>query len=107
MNETTFREMTIEQLGDTATNDDLNDFREACERVMASTEYDRDEQGATDYVWNSGAIRFEADTCLYCNRAVADRTIVPAGIDAENWAFLEAEHEADCEWFTTRAHRLA
>lgn len=63
--------------------------------------------GATDYVWNNGAVRFHAGACIYCERVQADVTIVPAASDADGWAEMAPQHEDDCEWLATRAHNLA
>lgn len=106
MAQTDYQHMTIEHLGQDATEEDLLAFREACERVMASREFAGDADAATDYVWNNGRIQFEADTCIYCQRAVHDRTVVPAADDDETWSALSLEHDDDCEWVWTRAHRV-
>lgn len=96
---------TIEHLGPNATEEDLRAYNEAVERVMMSREFDRDREAAEQYVWNNGRIQFEADTCLYCGRAVFDRTIVPDIGDTEAWSALSLEHDDDCEWIVTRAHQ--
>jgi hypothetical protein len=46
--------------------------------------------------------------CAYCARDVADHTHEPppAVDDDEAWTTLAAEHAPDCEWITTRAHRV-
>lgn len=49
--EITFRQMTVEHLGDNATEHDLADFRAACEAIMADG---YSETEATDIVWNDG-----------------------------------------------------
>ncbi len=46
------------------------------------------------------------EECAYCNREVADETIVPAIDDDKGWAELAREHQAGCEWIETRAHRI-
>jgi hypothetical protein len=101
--ETTYTNMTVEHLGQGATEADLVEFTAACDRINAAF---RTEAEATDYVWNNGSILFDADLCAYCHSIVADRTIVPDAGDDEGWAALSADHEADCEWFVTRAHWL-
>lgn len=95
---------TIEHLGPEATENDLRAYNDAVERVMDSREFDRDREAAEQYVWNNGRIQFDAATCLYCNRAVHDQTIVPTPDDDETWSALSLEHDDDCEWITTRAH---
>lgn len=50
---TTYRQMTVEHLGDMADENDLAAFRLACERVLPA--FGGDEQAATDYIWNDGA----------------------------------------------------
>ena len=49
---TSYKDMTVEHLGDLATEDDLARFRSAVERVLAR--FGGDENAATDYVWNDG-----------------------------------------------------
>jgi hypothetical protein len=51
--------------------------------------------------------------CLYCGRDVRWREVegnpseaVPASDDDEAWDEIAAEHEDDCEWAMTRAHRI-
>lgn len=50
---TTLNEMTVEHLGDTATETDLEQFKAAVERYM--DEHDVDETDAIDAVWNNGS----------------------------------------------------
>lgn len=97
---------TIEHLGPNATEEDLRAYNEAVERVMMSREFDRNREAAEQYVWNNGRIQFDADICLYCERAVHDRTIVPDIDDTYTWSALGLEHDDDCEWIITRAHRV-
>jgi hypothetical protein len=52
MPESTFRDMTPEHLGATATDDDLDFFRRACREAMVRQGLS--EAAATDYVWNDG-----------------------------------------------------
>jgi ferredoxin len=103
--ESTFRTMTVEHLGSEATAGDLTSFVRACENVLRSSDFDRDDEAATDFVWNHGEIRFDADTCSYCERAIADNTVVPACDDDAGWGELAPSHADDCEWITTRAQR--
>ena len=102
--ETIYPNITIEHLGQEATKQDLREFNAAVEAVMASTEFDRDAEGATEFVWNNGSIRFDAAACIYCDHVVPDKTIVPAPGDDTGWAELTGEHLDDCEWIATRAH---
>lgn len=46
-------------------------------------------------------------TCLYCEQETDDHTLIPEVGDDEAWGDLAGEHADDCEWLTTRAHRLA
>lgn len=41
--------------------------------------------------------------CAYCD-VIVEKRDVPAHGDDETWAEIAAEHAADCEWATTRAH---
>jgi hypothetical protein len=45
--------------------------------------------------------------CLYCNKLIdADlESDVPAVDDDDAWQALAREHDVDCEWIETRAHR--
>ena len=106
MAQSTYLTMTAEHLGQDATETDLRAFKDACERVMQSRDHDRDAESSTDFVWNDGRILFEADTCVYCERVVRDRTIVPNTYDAQEWHNLSLDHDEDCEWIVTRAHQL-
>ena len=47
----------------------------------------------------------DAGICIYCGRRVVDNTIVPPRGDGDAWTELASEHDADCEWIATRAHR--
>lgn len=104
--ESTFRTMTTEHLGPTADEHDLADFRAACERILPAVAIAYNEADATEYVWNNGSVRFEADICAYCEQLVADRTVVPEPADDDTWETLSREHYDGCEWIATRAHRL-
>lgn len=104
MSDSTYTTMTAEYLGQDATEEDLADFKAACRRV---TGFQLDEAEATEYIWNNGRIRFNADICAYCESVTPDGTIVPAADDDELWALIAPEHDANCEWVATRAHRLA
>jgi len=53
MEDATYRDMTEEHLGDTATADDLGAFVEACEAYQEQT--DCTDAEATDYVWDGGS----------------------------------------------------
>lgn len=99
----TYRTMTPEYLGQDATQADLDAFVWACERVQSVFET---EEEATDFIWNNGNIRFEADICIYCGRPVGDNTIVPKTYDTEGWEELAEEHEDDCEWVCTRSFSI-
>lgn len=44
--------------------------------------------------------------CAYCDHAVTEHATVPALDDGDAWATIATEHADDCEWVTTRAHRL-
>lgn len=103
MNESTFRNITIEHLGSDATEGDLADFVAACERVEAAL---GSEEDATEFVWNNGSIRFNADTCIYCDQPIPDCTIVPAIDDDDAWEAEREWHYGPCEWVESRAHRL-
>lgn len=46
------------------------------------------------------------EKCIYCQHEVSDPNTVPAVSDTDAWDRLAEEHAADCEWVTTRAHRL-
>lgn len=50
----------------------------------------------------------ETTICIYCDREVPAPASepVPDVRDDEAWEALAAEHEPDCEWITTRAHRV-
>lgn len=50
--ETTFRKMTVEHLGQAATQEDLDQFRAVCEQLL--DQFGGDEAAVTDYVWNNG-----------------------------------------------------
>ena len=48
--------------------------------------------------------------CLYCGALVPleDENVLPPETDDEvAWTALSAVHAPDCEWITTRAHRVA
>lgn len=51
----------------------------------------------------------EQPICAYCGVAIDfdHEAIVPDADDDEGWAALTHDHTAFCEWFVTRAHRLA
>lgn len=49
---TTFRTMTVEELGDTATPQDLALFQSAC--LILVDEQGYTDAAATEYVWNNG-----------------------------------------------------
>jgi hypothetical protein len=46
--------------------------------------------------------------CIYCGRTVSGtgEEPTPAVADDDAWAALAPQHEPDCEWITTRAHRI-
>ena len=46
--------------------------------------------------------------CVYCHAKVEDciEDPIPSTGDDSRWAELAEEHESDCEWITTRAHRV-
>jgi len=97
--------LTPEFLGPEAAEEDLEAYRDAVQAVMQSTDFDRNEEAAGEYVWNDGRIRFNSGACLYCGRAVEDIALVPPVGDDDEWDALSTHHEDDCEWVTTRAHR--
>ena len=103
--ETTYHTMTTEHLGSDATEEDLDAFVAACERVAQSREFRGRDALVTDFVWNHGSIRFNAGVCDYCERAILDTTCVPGVADDAAWDLIAIEHDADCEWVATRAHR--
>jgi hypothetical protein len=43
--------------------------------------------------------------CIYCGSEVSDDSQVPAYDDHDAWDTLAVEHDVDCEWIRTRAHR--
>lgn len=46
-------------------------------------------------------------TCAYCGAIVLNAgEYVPPVDDDKAWDDLEGQHEPDCEWVITRAHRL-
>ena len=99
--------MTIERLGSDATEQDLARWNATIERILPA--FDGEVDDAEEWLWNNGdcEARIDADICIYCDSLCADRTIVPDVDDAPAWASLAPEHEIDCEWIATRAHRLA
>ena len=54
------------------------------------------------------AQRFEPTECVYCDAAVTADTDAPVPANAADtaWAELASEHNEDCEWIATRAHRV-
>ena len=98
--------LTPEFLGQDATDGDLASYRAAVRRVQDSPRYAHEEDAA-EFVWNNGSIRFDAGVCAYCEAAVSDYETIPGRDDDESWEELAPEHENDCEWITTRAHRNA
>ena len=52
MSDSTYEEMTVEHLGDMATEEDVAQFREACRQYQLRT--GASAQEATDYMWGSG-----------------------------------------------------
>lgn len=50
----------------------------------------------------------ETSECGYCGAPIAPdrRAYVPAAWDSEAWGELAQEHNPDCEWIETRAHRM-
>jgi len=46
------------------------------------------------------------DECIYCRAEVHDPDPVPDVDDDEAWAAIASDHEHDCEWVLTRAHRI-
>lgn len=46
----------------------------------------------------------EYGKCTYCDQACANK-IIPHVDDDDAWAELAAQHTAQCDWLTTRAHR--
>lgn len=101
----TVRELTVEHLGAAATDADLNEFREAVERILPA--FGGNQAAAIDWLWGDGDYmpRLNAAACAYCGALVLDGTEVPAADNDTAWDRLSAEHAADCEWIATRAHR--
>lgn len=56
MEVTRLRDLTVEHLGNTANEDDLALFTQACREILASGALgdDADELSAIDFVWNDG-----------------------------------------------------
>ncbi|MCR4338979.1 MAG: hypothetical protein NUW01_03725 [Gemmatimonadaceae bacterium] len=48
-----------------------------------------------------------AEPCAYCGSTpeYADRALVPDEGDDAEWTRLAEQHDVDCEWIATRAHR--
>ena len=44
--------------------------------------------------------------CIYCGYECDATDEAPDTDDDEAWASLAAEHDPDCEWVRTRAHRV-
>lgn len=104
--------LTLEHLGDAATEDDLFRFKNTCLCVLPAFDSEDDpEQAAIDYVWNDGRIRWDADSCIYCNGPIPAPPMYPPPLppdvtDVVSWAELAEVHRPGCEWIVTRAHRL-
>ena len=47
----------------------------------------------------------ETIECHYCGYDAPEIDAVPDVNDDEAWLALEADHDPDCEWICTRAHR--
>lgn len=49
------------------------------------------------------------DYCVYCDTELPKGSgkDVPKASDDEAWETLAEDHEPDCEWIATRAHRRA
>jgi hypothetical protein len=49
----------------------------------------------------------EFEECAYCGANIVGSDVgrVPAVDDDEAWERLAAEHDPECEWIATRAHR--
>lgn len=43
--------------------------------------------------------------CAYCSEMVSELDSVPPVDDDEAWDVIAKEHDSDCEWVLTRAHR--
>ena len=43
--------------------------------------------------------------CIYCYNIVSEDGEVPAVDDDEMWDAIAPEHDPECEWVVTRAHR--
>jgi len=50
----------------------------------------------------------EKTECIYCHHKISDKNaeIVPDVYDDDAWEELAQEHDPDCEWIKTRAHRV-
>ncbi len=44
--------------------------------------------------------------CVYCSAHVPNEGEVPSKGDDAAWRMLALQHAADCEWISTRAHRI-
>ena len=104
-----FDGVRVEDLGDTATEEDLSAFLSACYSVLPHFEQFEDESIdlAINYIWHDGAWteRLHVTVCIYCDGLIADGTVIPAVDDDDGWAQIAGEHVAGCEWVVTRAHR--
>jgi len=95
--------MTIEHLGSSATEDDLEEFQTAawayvCDPCGIS------EQDAMDYLWGAGDYtpRLRGAHCHWCHTHVADQPATAVVNDA-TWPALAAQHADDCAWVSRRA----
>ena len=43
--------------------------------------------------------------CIYCFNLVTEVEPVPAVAECTMWEAMAPEHDPDCEWIVTRAHR--
>ncbi len=72
--------------------------------TLADIEADKPEQFFEAITATSKAV----DCCLYCGIELpSDATReAPDVLDGEGWERIAYQHARDCEWITTRAHRL-
>lgn len=99
------KDITTDHLGQVATDEDVRAFQETCWRIRPA--FGTDDE-AIDWLYGDGDYmpRLQAGICAYCNTLVTHDRDVPASDDNEAWAHIAEQHDVDCEWVVTRAHRL-
>ena len=78
------------------------DIDERIEQLVRMRSKIRLHSGTSDL---SESVTGEDDECLYCY-ALVTQFLAPAVDDDEMWACMAPEHDEECEWIATRAHRL-